>query len=207
MKNLDRWVLAAAWSWYAVMLLWLADLHGAFARSWPVWRSDANLAAWVQAVGSVAAILVAVAVPWWQRETDGRVRKRNERSAAFVVCAGARLTLGNVLLLADLALNPTKDGSRKSLTAVVFLMDGIQFPSDAELLMLVPVVPNVATRLARIRTTFKSLEGRARTFSGHRPPPTAEQQEWLLDYERANYQQMREWAKKAQDDVVEFMLR
>lgn len=55
---------------------------------------SATAAAWVQAIGSIAAILVAVAVPWWQRRAalrDSAInRARQEREHLKRLCAALR---------------------------------------------------------------------------------------------------------------------
>lgn len=58
--------------------MWLAGLLAGLLVGWlflptPLWvcgaYSSASTPAWVQAVGSVLAILVAAAIPWWQERT------------------------------------------------------------------------------------------------------------------------------------------
>jgi hypothetical protein len=47
---------------------------------------DGDYAAWAQAIGSIAAILVAVAVPWWQRHNE-QIDRHLERVATAVTLA------------------------------------------------------------------------------------------------------------------------
>lgn len=50
-------------------------------------ETSSNAAAWVQAIGSVVAILVAVAVPWWQRHKAVLDKREDERRAARSMAA------------------------------------------------------------------------------------------------------------------------
>jgi hypothetical protein len=65
------------------MTTFLVDV-GRFFGSIP--STSGDYAAWAQAVGSIAAILIAVAVPWWQRQNEQKDR-RGERIEISVVLA------------------------------------------------------------------------------------------------------------------------
>jgi nitroreductase len=58
------------------------------------WLSDPTAPAWFQAIGSIVAIGVAVAVPWWQRRNalhDARTeRARDEKEHVKRLCAALR---------------------------------------------------------------------------------------------------------------------
>lgn len=67
---------------FAIGVLWLFGL----TLPWAAWKADGNLAAWVQAIGSLVAIIVAIAVPAVQHalaeqriaaESAARVRRQH----------------------------------------------------------------------------------------------------------------------------------
>lgn len=77
----------------------------AFLRGVPTWLSDANAPAWVQAVGSVLAILVAIWVPARQRSTlhlDAQAeRMREEREHRRRLTVALRAEINAALEAAD----------------------------------------------------------------------------------------------------------
>ncbi|QEX18924.1 hypothetical protein FRZ44_42350 [Hypericibacter terrae] len=69
--------------------------------TWITSRED--LAAWVQAIGTLIAIAVAIAVPWWQhakeldnRKVETRLKARSLAIAIYPALAGIRDTLRRV---------------------------------------------------------------------------------------------------------------
>lgn len=69
------------------------------------WLSNANTPAWVQAVGSVLAILVAVCLPAWQRSKSLRDaaadRARQDREHLHRLTTGLRAEINAALVAAD----------------------------------------------------------------------------------------------------------
>ena len=52
--------------------------------------TSSEVAAWVQAVGSLLALFVAFFVVWWQHHRQAQAKFRDERIAELRNCAAAR---------------------------------------------------------------------------------------------------------------------
>jgi hypothetical protein len=123
---------------------------------WSAWRQDQGLAAWVQAIFSVVAILVAIAVPYFQRRAENDQRRATEVAAAQVAGAGILLlmnqTLGGVKTVLDTFADSHAE-YRQPVSAdfVLGVLGTFHYPTDQDLLLLTPVLPECAVALVRGR--------------------------------------------------------
>jgi len=65
-------------------------------------------AAWVQAIGALLAIAVAVLIPQWQKKQEGRARIANDRKIVMSVAANLDIALGHYVIILKFA--PAGDG-------------------------------------------------------------------------------------------------
>lgn len=92
--NDDLWVTKAAWACY------FAVLSACVLSTWPtwredlgMWRTDQGLAAWVQAIGSVLAILVAIWVSQRQHRNDLERERLSALEREVALCNRTMLVL------------------------------------------------------------------------------------------------------------------
>jgi hypothetical protein len=111
-----------------------------------------NAPAWVQAVGSVAAIFAAIWIARWQAEKDRRLRREEVIATAEVV--GASVTHIATTMsgrLRDLAqgLNQKNQGNGFDARQHHVKIRALVLPSESQLLHLAPVINAGAIGLAR----------------------------------------------------------
>lgn len=117
--------------------------------------SSSTLAAWVQAIGSVAAIVAAAGVALWQTFSERRLRRSQEKAAAQVIGSGILLTLPPILgrlqaldrdLLDHLNASTFQIGQVIQVAQNLGAAPALQ---HSDLLVLAHVMPECATQLAR----------------------------------------------------------
>lgn len=113
--------------------------------------SSSEVAAWVQAVGSLLALFVAFFVVWWQHHSQARAKFREERIAELRNCAAARAAAfaacNSALTLKKQLVKPMYDrfngdkakhaaflaartsGQSQGNASYVFQLDGHTFPA------------------------------------------------------------------------------
>lgn len=135
-------------------LFFLEALDG-FPRTKGVWQwidtlfSGQNAPSWVQAIGSVAAILAAIEIA----NAQDRRKRTDERARAVVVAAGVHLHLSDPLEKMDVVIRnlvKLRDGHGTGylLDDTTAKLRGIVLPQESAILMLVPLEGNAAESLA-----------------------------------------------------------
>ena len=157
-----------------------------------VFRTAKDLAAWVQAIGSIAAILAAIAVAWYQAEVT-RERDRQDREADL---RGLLLSVRDELFV-NLTMAHEIVGKELEETAPGTIYFGI-FPVPEDPFVIfnslshkLPMITNERLRLQIIKT-YAIAKGVAQTFRFNNT---------LL----SNYEITRKIARKSEEavDVVE----
>jgi hypothetical protein len=142
--------------WVVVLVLTVAALLIGPQLPLAEWLKDANMAAWVQAVGSVLAILVAVAVPWWQRRVEWLDAQAAARVAAAVTASGLSVWLFHLVDVLNGAIRAIEAAAPKApIPSASYYRDeikGLALPSDEQLLVLAGGLPECSMDLARART-------------------------------------------------------
>ena len=131
--------------------------------------------AWVQAVGSVAAILVAVAVPWHQRRQEVAAAKRTAVAVAMVIGAEVSSKVDLMIACAQAVLFELKfvrfEDPRRRAQLCVKLLERYEFPVEDQVLHLAPALPEAAARIAygvaSMRRVRSGLEFVARGGAGN----------------------------------------
>jgi hypothetical protein len=143
-------------AWVVVLVLTVAAVLIGPLLPLAEWLKDANMAAWVQAVGSVLAILVAVAVPWWQRRVEWLDAQAAARVAAAVTASGLSVWLSHLVDILDGAIGViTAAAPKATIPSAGHYRDeikGLFLPSDEQLLVLAGGLPECSMDLARART-------------------------------------------------------
>lgn len=117
-------------------------------------RENQQLPAWVQAIGSVLAILVAVAVPYMQRLSDKKSTRATAEATAEVIAPSILIQISHtigVLMTIQRLENEAVDKRLEVTDAkiVLKLLEAQPLPSKDELIALATVLPDCAKRLAR----------------------------------------------------------
>ena len=120
---------------------------------WSACMQKGEWSAWIQAVFSVVAIFAAIAIAWWQRKSDRMTTKSRQHAEATVVgvtvlslLSPLRSTLTSILEgLPSVDRDNAEDRARRYL----MLMKSFAPPSEAQMLHLHAVLPDVAEQLAR----------------------------------------------------------
>ena len=98
--------------WSATTYLWVAAPIVFIALSWLLsWldkNTDANEAAWVQAIGSILAIVAAILIPFFQRQSDRSERESENRKMVMSAATNLYVALKDARMFLGLA--PSGDG-------------------------------------------------------------------------------------------------
>lgn len=130
--------------------------------------------AWVQAVGSVLAILVAVAVPMWQRRAERAQQRTTDMAAAMVIGFEVSSKVDMAIAVARAMLfehaNPTHPDPRARARLFSDVFDTVQLPTEEQLLLLARAMPELAVDIAggraalnRVRLTLNLIEKQGAT--------------------------------------------
>lgn len=129
--------------------------------------------AWVQAVGSILAILVAIAIPMHQRGVEHREAKRAAALRARVTASGLREWLTGAVEVVEthlVELTAPRALGNESYSEHRSALLSLYIPSDAQLFELAPELPDCAERLTRARTllwqVLRRMEQQSTTESG-----------------------------------------
>jgi hypothetical protein len=110
-------------------------------------------AAWVQAVGSVAAIGVAILIAWWQRRSDRIAAIEVSRLRAEVAGTSALLKmsplLGCLRTVADRIQLGTVGNNPSTSALLSSLIDSFPYPTERELLAIADYDPHCTKLLVR----------------------------------------------------------
>ncbi len=101
LKNNGPWIWICLW--LVGIFLYYAGLY-----SWWFCLDTASQAAWVQAIGVIIAIFVAVLVPYWQRWSEQESKKSTERKIVMSAAANLSVALDYAAIRLDFA--PAGDG-------------------------------------------------------------------------------------------------
>lgn len=108
--------------------------------------------AWVQAVGSVVAILVAVAIPWQQRREEAKTARRTAVAVAMVIGAEISSKVDMALACGQAMLFEHKEprfaDPRKRAQFFLEIFNRYQLPLDDQMLHLAQAMPVAAARIA-----------------------------------------------------------
>jgi hypothetical protein len=116
------------------------------------WAERADAPAWVQAVGSILAILAAIGIAMWQRRVDHRTAKEREQAAAFLTAISLHNMLGPIV--------GTLGGVKETITSIRVdeaearaktmhrTLASLPLPTEDQLMTLHFVLPQVAVDLA-----------------------------------------------------------
>ena len=150
--------------WVAAVLVTAVAYLALPLLPWGVWLANDKLAAWVQAVGSIVAILAAATVALWQTFSERRRIRRQEEAMARVAGSGVLLLVTPIVAMLDHVdglLSNALDGPVKQLSAAfetVELVTSVVYPSRDDLLLLAAVLPGCATQLVRGRSLLVQFE-------------------------------------------------
>ena len=117
------------------------------------WAERADAPAWVQAVGSVAAILAAVGIAAWQRHADKEAEKKTARATVMVVGASTDSKVHTLIATAQAMLDghALQDQSTALERAQHFhaLFSKAELPTEEQMLLLAGAVPDTAATMAQ----------------------------------------------------------
>lgn len=116
---------------------------------WSLKPSDC--AAWVQAWGSILAIVAAAAIAFIQARSQRLAREAADAVAASVVASSILELLEPLKGFLESLVELNEETGKDPLTAVTFvtMLNEITLPTEAQALMLVPSRPRVAAKLTR----------------------------------------------------------
>ncbi|TDF24599.1 hypothetical protein EZI45_20915 [Delftia tsuruhatensis] len=114
---------------------------------------DQNAPAWVQAVGSVLAIVAAIAVAWWQRYVALKQSHIESLRMAMVTAASVSISISTV----SASLRAFKSASAKAenhdprevLKLFLETTDTFVLPSDDQMLRLLPLQNSISEDIAK----------------------------------------------------------
>ncbi len=109
------------------------------------WLGDKDAPAWVQAVGSVLAILVAIGVAWWQKFVDRKEKREKDTAAAVIVIHTVYLMLKDVEFWLETVVSgwpADVNGTAQPLNIerIQYALDQYSTPSDEQLLRMIPEI-------------------------------------------------------------------
>jgi hypothetical protein len=151
MKTSERILACWVFLLFAAICVYLSPLP------WARWLYDEKLAAWVQAFGSIIAIVAAATIALWQTFSQ-RIREREQEEVAAQITGSSFLLLLNPIIgllessndqLTWLLSGPTKQTA--AALGVFAQLEDISHPERADLLILGKVLPECAVQLARGR--------------------------------------------------------
>ena len=135
----------------------LAIFPGAPAFRWFVVTSAVALArldapAWVQAVGSVIAIVAAIGIALWQRHSEQVESRKRARATVMVVGAAVDSKLLMLIATTQAVLreldNPSYPTAAERAGFAQVLFGKAKLPSEEQMLLLAQAVPGVAATMA-----------------------------------------------------------
>lgn len=102
------WALVS-WIWLCipVVVIFFCAIS-ILLRPWWSHMDDSAQAAWIQAIGAIVAIFVAVLIPYWQRWRDYESNKSNDRKIVMSAATNLAVALDYASLHLDFA--PAGDG-------------------------------------------------------------------------------------------------
>ncbi|MDM0118430.1 hypothetical protein [Variovorax arabinosiphilus] len=156
----------------AALVLLFGGLVLAIYPGWGVigkWLDRADAPAWVQAVGSILAILVAVGIAMWQRHSDRAESDSIRKARADVVAYGVLEMMPP--LIAFLRMVTKNLGSSSAVAqlksnAAADTLRSLVIPTENQLLVLAEAAPEAATYLAWGCTTKIQLSTLLDTVKG-----------------------------------------
>lgn len=151
----------------------LACLFGGLALAiypgWPAigrWAERADAPAWVQAVGSVAAILAAVGIAAWQRHSERTQQRRADTAAALVIgfeiSSKVEMAIAAAQAMQFEYDNPTHPHPLARAQFFMSVLDTMTLPTEEQLLLLARSMPELAVDIAGGRAAI----GRVRLALG-----------------------------------------
>lgn len=151
---MEGWTLPLLWSGAAIVIAMLARLEAIVA-----WTDlHAGLASWVQAVGSVVAIIAAAIIAGWQSRRSERAvteRVRLERAEKF-------MTVRSILIHVDACFEIANNEFDKKSPPRVWKKLSIEVAQARTVLASIPVLelpgPFTATRLGLVDQRLRSLD-------------------------------------------------
>jgi hypothetical protein len=140
-----------------------------FFRSSVVVLGRLDAPSWVQAVGSVLAILVAVAVPMWQRHAERTRAAMSDMAVALVIGFEISSKVDMAISVAKAMLYEyqisTNEDPRARARFYLNLFDEMELPTEEQLLLLARAMPELAVDISggraainRVRLTLRLIE-------------------------------------------------
>jgi hypothetical protein len=125
------------------------------------WAERADAPAWVQAVGSVAAILAAIGIAAWQRHADKETEKKTARATVMVVGASTDSKVHTLIatataMLAEHSL-PGHPTAVERARHFQILFAKAELPTEEQMLLLAGAVPNAAATMANGVAALKKV--------------------------------------------------
>lgn len=160
--------------------------------------SERDCASWVQAWGSIAAILAAVGIAWWQhhkerRQSAGAAKVRAELASTSVLLKVPPLT-GAMQGIGD-DIRRAREGGTLMIPRTLQLLAGLPYPTEEEVLAIADHDYRCAGHLVRARAmanqaslVFSAIREQGRWLSG----PEWDQLEDLLKLARSQWTRAQE---------------
>ena len=143
-----------------------------FVNSWSMCMQKSEWASWVQAVGSIFAILAAIGIAGWQRFEDHRRERANAHAAATVVGSGVAFMTSQIVgcleaITKDWETLPHQEQAHMPVAQCREWLERLVLPSESQLLQLTPVMPDSAVAMTRGSACIKQVVQALRLLEGN----------------------------------------
>lgn len=169
---MDEWKLK--W-WEGLVLLWggalVLGVLLQFTIGWGVisaWLGGPDASGWVQAIGSLIGLAIAIGVPWRTHIAERKLRREEARAQALAAALSIREELEQLLGFAQDTVNQIAGHARGlnmlSAARVVAGCSAVTLPSDDQIQRILAIDRSAANALARGSSRYRQIVNTVKVY-------------------------------------------
>ncbi len=169
-----------------------------------------NAPAWVQAIGSILAILVAVAISFWDKYTTTKTNEENDKRIGIIVSWELVTNLESMIgffgsIKSSIEKSEGVDKKYDGIKLCKYLIGTVIVPTDVQIIRVSKISNDAALLLAQLSSNIKKIQHYFSFTVGMNGVDSISHKQFMVDYVEKDLKKIIDLIRDSQSLLIDFL--